>query len=118
MFDGWLTVEGDGSWCVSSPTPPPLLSPGDFCKIQNQNLKQMDSEVLLAEVPSVVQQDWWPLGRAGMQVHSPAWHSGLSFQSFHSCGLGQDRGLNLIPGLGTPCAMGWPKKKKKKKKPK
>ena len=31
----------------------------------------------------------------------------------HSCGLGSNCSLDLTPGLGTPYAMGHPKKKKK-----
>ena len=50
----------------------------------------------------MVQQDQWCLET---KVQSPAWHS---------CGLGGTCGSNLIPGLGTPYAMGQPKKKKKK----
>ena len=30
----------------------------------------------------------------------------------HSCSIGHDCGLDLIPGPGTPYAVGWPKKKK------
>ena len=47
----------------------------------------------------------------GVQIQSPAQHSRLRIQHCCSCDLGSD----LIPGSGTPYAMGWPKKKKKKK---
>ena len=63
-------------------------------------------------VPAVAQQDRQHLGRAGTQVPSPAWHSGLGIGN----GLGQDCGSDLIPGLGTPYAWGGQKRKKKKKK--
>ena len=64
-------------------------------------------------VPTVVQQDWQPLGSTGMQVRSLAQHSGLRIQHCHSCGLGCDCSLDLIPGLGPPYAMGRPKMKNK-----
>ena len=62
----------------------------------------------------MAQQDWWCLGSLGTQVRSPAWHSGLRF--LHCCSyiLGQNCGLNLIAGLGTPYATRWPKKERKK----
>ena len=63
--------------------------------------------ILQSGVPTVVKRDRWHLGSTGSQVHSPAWHS---------CGLGHDCGLDLIPGPGTPYAEGWPKMKKKRKK--
>ena len=55
------------------------------------------------------------LGGAGMQVLSPACHSGL--QMWHCCSydLGRDCSSDLIPGQGTPYAAGWPKMKEKKK---
>ena len=65
-------------------------------------------------VPAVTQRDWQHLGSSGTQVRSPAWHSGLRIQHCHSCDLGPDRGLDLIPGLGTPYAAGQLKKEKKK----
>ena len=42
-----------------------------------------------------------------MQVQSPTHHSGLRIGHCHSWGL------DLIPGQGTPYAVGQPKKKKK-----
>ena len=65
--------------------------------------------------PAVAQGDRQCLGCAGTQVPSPAWHSGLRIQHCHSCSLGHDYGSDLILGLGTPYAMGWPKKKGQKK---
>ena len=47
-----------------------------------------------------------------MQVRSPAWHSGLRIWSCHSCRVGGNCDSDLIPGLGTPCAVGKPKKEK------
>ena len=42
----------------------------------------------------------------------PAWHGGLKDLG-PSCSVGYNCGSDLIPGLGTPYAKGWPKKKKK-----
>ena len=57
-------------------------------------------------VPAVVQWDQQHLWSAGMQVRSPARHSGL--RTIGNCGS------NPILGLGTPYATEQPKKKKKK----
>ena len=46
------------------------------------------------------------LEAAGMQVQSPAWHSGLRIWLCHSCSLGHDCGSDLIPGWGAPYAPG------------
>ena len=43
-------------------------------------------------------------------------YSGLRIQCCHSGGLGCDCRSDLIPGLGTQNAWGWPRKGKKKKK--
>ena len=43
----------------------------------------------------------------------PSQHNGIEIQCRHSCGLGQDCGLDLIPGVGAPYAEGWPKMKKR-----
>ena len=61
-------------------------------------------------------RDWRHLGSAGLQVQSPAQYSGLGIWHCHSCSLGHNSGLDLIPGPGTPYATGQPKMKKKKKK--
>ena len=45
-----------------------------------------------------------------------AWHSGLRIWHCHNHRIGRNSGLDLIPGPGTPYAMGQPEKKKKKKK--
>ena len=66
-------------------------------------------------VPAVTQHDWWNLCCSRTQVPSPVWHGGLRIWCCHSCSISCNCGLDLIPGLGTPCADGWPKKKKKKK---
>ena len=55
------------------------------------------------------------LWRAGMQVWSLAWYSGLGIQYCHSCGIGCNCGLHLIPGLGIPYASGRPKKQRRKR---
>ena len=43
----------------------------------------------------------------------PLWHSGLRTWYCHSCGLGHNCGLDLIPGPGTSCLECGKKKKKK-----
>ena len=57
----------------------------------------------------MAQWDLQHLGSTGTQVQSPAWHSGVRIQHCHSNGLGLNCGSDLIPGLGTPYALGWPK---------
>ena len=54
-------------------------------------------------------RDQWRLWSTGTQVGPLAWRSGLRI--WLCCNWVPD----LIPGLGTPHAMRWPKKKKKKK---
>ena len=49
-----------------------------------------------------------------MQVQSLAQHSGLRIWCCHSCSLGHSCGSNLIPGLGTPYALGGGQKRKKR----
>ena len=69
------------------------------------NLEMRAKAVLDKEnprIPAVVQWDWQHLGSAGTQVLSPAQHRGMRIQRCHSCGLGGNCGLYLIPGLGTP----------------
>ena len=63
----------------------------------------------------MAQWDWWCLWNAGTQVRSLAWHSGLRIWHHHSCSIGHHRGSDLVPGLGTPYAMGLPEKKRKEK---
>ena len=64
-----------------------------------------------AGVPSVVKWDHWCLGSTGRQVPFLARHSGLRIRHYRSYGLGGNCGSDLIPGLGTPYALGRPKKK-------
>ena len=54
------------------------------------------------------------LGALGCRFHTRflAWHSGLRIQHCRSCSSSCSCSLELIPGLGTPYAAGWPKKKK------
>ena len=67
-----------------------------------------------AGAPTVAQQDWQCLESAGTQVRCPAqW---LKIQHCHSCSLGCNHGLDLIPGLGVPNAERQPKKKKERSK--
>ena len=65
-------------------------------------------------VPTVVQWDQQHLWSPGMKVGALAQHSQLRIWHCHSFSLGQNCGSDLIPGLRTPYATGWPKKKKKK----
>ena len=60
-------------------------------------------------VPAVAHRGRPHLGSTGIQVQSPAWPSGLGIRHCHSYGLGQDCGLDLIPGPGTPYGLGQPK---------
>jgi len=62
-------------------------------------------------VPVMVQADRWRLRSTGTQVRSPARHSGFRIQHCHSCSLGYNCGSDLIPGQGTPYALGQPKKR-------
>ena len=68
--------------------------------------------VVRCGVPAVAQRDWQPLGSAGTQVRSPAWHGGLRIWRCHSGSLAHTCSSDLIPGWGTPCALGRPTKKK------
>ena len=63
-------------------------------------------------VPAAAQWDWQHLGSPGMQVRSLAQHCGLTVRRVHSCDTGGNCGSDLIPGLGTPYAVGRAKKKK------
>ena len=62
-------------------------------------------------VPAVAQWDRWHLWIPGMQVQSPAWHSGLRIGGCCSCGVGCNCGSALIPGPETPYVLGPSKKK-------
>ena len=80
-----------------------------YCSVTNdpetQWLKSNYHRVL-----TEVQWDWWHLCSAGMQVGSPAQHSGLRIRHCRSCDISCNCGLGLIPGSGTPHATGKPKK--------
>ena len=67
--------------------------------------------LLLLYFMGFINIDLWCLGSTGLNVRSPAQHSGLRIQHCCSCGLGRDCGLDLVPGLGTPYAVGQPKMK-------
>ena len=60
--------------------------------------------------PAVVQRDGQCLGSAGTRVRHPAWHSGLRIQCCRHCSLVHGCDLDLIPGLGSPYAVGGAKK--------
>ena len=66
-------------------------------------------------VPTVAQQDQQSLGNTGIQVWSLAWHSGWRIWCCRSCSLGHSCRLDLIPGPGTPYALGGGGGKKKRK---
>ena len=57
----------------------------------------------------MVEQDWQCLGSPGVQVRSPARHSGLRIRHCLSFNLGHDCISDLIPSPGTPYAAGQPK---------
>ena len=57
----------------------------------------------------MAQQDWGHHWSTGIQVRTPAWHSGLRIPSCTPTASG------LIPAVGTPYAAGQLKKKKKSK---
>ena len=63
----------------------------------------------------MAQWDWQHLCNAKTQVQSLAQHGGLKDPTCPSCGVGCSCGLDLIPGLGTPYAVGQPKKIERKK---
>ena len=58
------------------------------------------------------------LGSEGMQVQFLVRCSGLRTRYCGNCGLDCTCGLNVIPGVGTPYAMGQPRKRKRKLKKK
>ena len=66
--------------------------------------------LLLLRVPSVTNRIDGVCA-AGVWVPSSAGHGGFRIQSCFTCGIGHNSGLDSVPGLGTPCAVGWPKKK-------
>ena len=65
-------------------------------------------------VPAVTQQDGQRQWSAGMRVQSLAWYSGLRTWHCYNCGIFHNCSMDLIPGPGTPYAMGWTKKEKKR----
>ena len=58
----------------------------------------------------------WCNGIGGILVLSPAWHSGLRMLCYHSCDLGHNCSLDLIPDLGTSTCHRAAKKEKQKQK--
>ena len=89
----------------------PLFSPLDWLGnlIKNQ----------LRGVPAVAQWDWQSICSTRLQVlfppSTPAPACAVGYQIL-CCRLAQNCSKDLIFGLGTPYATGWPIKKKKKKK--
>lgn len=63
-------------------------------------------------VPAVTQWDGQGLWSTGTQAGSPAQPNGLRIQCCCRWGIGCNCCLDLIPGWGTPYAMGWPNKQK------
>ena len=68
-------------------------------------------KIIKLGVPTVAQWDQKHLWSAGTQVPSPAGHRGLRTCS---CSTGYNCSSYLLPGPGTPYAVGQPKTKKKK----
>ena len=66
------------------------------------------------EVPVVVQWVERYLCSTRSQIRSLAQHSGLRIQCCYSCGIGDNCGSDLIPGLGTPYVVGRERKKGRK----
>ena len=58
-----------------------------------------------------MQQFLWWLKSAGLQVPSPARHSGLRIWGCHSCDIGHNCSSDLIPGPGNSICQGVAKKK-------
>ena len=90
----WMLVRFVNQWATTG-TPPTLFS---LFHLKNDSW----------EFPSwLAKWGWWCLWSTGS---IPGQHSGkdLVIQPCHSCGS------DLIPGLGTPHASGWPKHKKNK----
>ena len=56
------------------------------------------------------------LGSTGMHVQSLAQHGGFRIWHCRSCSISLNCSLNLIPGPGTPYAVGWSKTKKERRK--
>ena len=63
-------------------------------------------------IPTVTQRDQWHLWSTETQIQSLAQHSGLRILHCLSCDIGGNCISDLIPGPGTPYAMGQPKNKK------
>ena len=63
--------------------------------------------------PTVAEWNWWCLQcwDAGLMPGQARWVKDLTLLS---CTVGHNCASDLIPGLGTPYASGWPKKKKGK----
>ena len=110
--------------CISNPTTTPKPQPPTSYPYPQAHKKLQKTSHLLRlwqfifrslkqlyhGVPAVTQWDQWHSGSAGLQVGSPAQHSGLRIRHCHSCGLSLDCSSDLIPGQGTPYSMGQPKK--------
>ena len=73
-------------------------------------------KIVKTGIPTVGQWNQWCLWSSGMQVQSPAWHSGLRIWHCCSFSLILNSSLDLIPGPGSACAEGWPKMKTKQQK--
>ena len=80
------------------------------CSGREQKEDQGKNQHGVPGIPAVAQRDRWHLGT---QVRFPAQCSVLRIWCCHSYGLGRNHGSDLISGLDTPYAAGWPKKKKK-----
>ena len=96
----------------------------DYIKVKNMSMpptpqkatNKWTKKKTLTGVPAMAQQEAWCLCCTRMRVWSLAQYSGLEDLVLLHYIVGHNCGLDLIPGPGTPCASGQPKKKEKQKK--
>ena len=89
----------------------PSLGTSICCKCGPKKIKQ---KTVVLGVPAGGQRDQWCLGSAGMQVLTPAGHSGLSIWHCCSFSSGCNSRSDLIPGPGE-LHVPWGGQKRKKK---
>ena len=95
---------------MKSPCAARLGRAGQTCRLIRPH------ETSASGLSTVVQCDWCCLYSSEMKVQSLAWHSGLRIWHCCSCSVDPHCSLDLIPGPGTPYALGQPKKEEEEKK--